>query len=94
MGALLAGFVRWLTRHEIAADRRRRYCERVEHYLHWLTAGSDAHLDRTQWRYFVLLRRGGADEDELALVRTSLALLARHQITSPRAGWTRQPPHA
>ena len=86
----LDGFARWLTRHEIAPDRRRRYCERVKHYLSWMTSGSDTHVERTQWHYFRLLRRHGADEDELALVRTSLALLSRHQITARRTTWTRQ----
>lgn len=92
VGDVPAAFGRWLTRHEIAPERRRRYCERVEHYLGWRAVGSDPHADRTQWRYLALLRRGGADEDELALVRTSLALFSRHQITARRSSWTRRPP--
>jgi hypothetical protein len=91
-GVDLDGFARWLTRHEIAANRRRRYCERVEHYLSWLTSGIDTHVERTQSRYLSVLRRHGADDEELALVRTSLALLSRHQVTACRATWTRQLP--
>jgi hypothetical protein len=86
---VLARFIAWLTRHEVAPDRRRQYHDRVEQYLRWRTGDPDPHADRTQWRYLNLLSRRGADEHELALVRTSLSLLSRHMVTADRAAWPR-----
>jgi hypothetical protein len=87
--ALLARFGRWLANQDVPARRRSQYQTQVEHYLRWQAAGPDPHADRTQRRYFSLLRRHGATDDDLGIVHTSLALLRRHLLTAGRKAWTR-----
>jgi hypothetical protein len=87
--ALIARFNVWLTRQDVPPERRRRYSVHAEQYLRWQAGGPDPHADRTQSRYFLLLRRDGVSEAEIGMVRTSLSLLGRHLLTAKRAGWTR-----
>jgi len=90
--ALIAGFDVWLTRHDVPAQRRHRYSLHAEQYLYWQAGGPDPHADRTQARYFLLLRRDGVSEAEIGMIRTALSLLGRHLVTAKRAGWTRLDP--
>jgi len=92
IGALIAGFNVWLTRHDVPLERRRRYSVHAEQYLCWQAGGPDPHADRTQSGYFLLLRRDGVSEAEIGMVRTSLSLLGRHLVTAKGAGWTRLAP--
>jgi len=85
----MARFDVWLTRHDVPPGRRQRYRDHAEQYLRWQAGGPDPHADRTQQRYFVLLRRGGAGEAELGEIRTSLSLLSRQLVTARRTSWTR-----
>jgi len=92
VGALIAGFNVWLTRHDVPLERRRRYSGHAERYLCWQAGGPDPHADRTQSRYFLLLRRDGVSEAEIGMVRMSLSLLGRHLLTAKGAGRTRPDP--
>jgi hypothetical protein len=86
---LIAGFIVWLARQDVAPDRRNRYHAHAERYLRWQSGGPDPHADRTLWRYFEQLRRAGVSDIDLVAVRTALALLNRYRATAPRASWKR-----
>jgi hypothetical protein len=86
---LIARFDTWLTRQDVSPRRRHCYSTHAEQYLRWQAGGPDPHADRTQSRYFTLLRRNGISEVEIGIARTALSLLGRHLITAKRADWTR-----
>jgi hypothetical protein len=90
MDPLIARFNTWLARQDVSPRRRHCYSTHAEQYLRWQAGGPDPHADRTQSRYFALLRREGISEVEIGIARTSLSLLGRHLITAKRADWTRQ----
>jgi hypothetical protein len=86
--AVLAGFIVWLARRDVAPVVRRRYHVHAERYLCWQAGGPD-YADRTLGRYLADARRVGVGDGELGVIQAAVQLLGRYQLTASRAAWTR-----
>jgi hypothetical protein len=78
---VMAGFIVWLARQDVASGRRSRYRRYAERYLRWQTE----HPEQPEDRYHDELRRHGIADAEIRVVSASIALLRRYLIAATAA---------
>jgi hypothetical protein len=79
---LLAGFIVWLARRPLPAERRRELHREVERFLRWQTSPGQAHCGAAE--YPRQLRQAGHNDAELTITGEAIHQLRAH-LTEQRA---------